>query len=194
MATPDGRSVFVINHLPLDRADLGEVAAAVTAVDTAANRVTATIRLPNGSSSVRGICISPDGKQVYVTHVLSRYQMPTMQLERGWMNTTLLSIIDAQAKRLLNTVLLDDVDLGAANPWGVELTADGHRICIVHAGTSELSIIDTAGLLERLRKLPAASNGSQPGGASPYGAIASQRPPTFPTTCPSSWVCGGACG
>ena len=71
-----------------------------------------TIRLPNGSSSVRGICISPDGKQVYVTHILSRYQMPTTQLDRGWMNTNTLSIIDVQTKKLLNTVLLDDVDLG----------------------------------------------------------------------------------
>ena len=53
--TPDGKSVFVVNHLPLDRADSYDVAANISVIDTASNQATA-IRLPNGSSSVRGIC------------------------------------------------------------------------------------------------------------------------------------------
>jgi mono/diheme cytochrome c family protein len=79
------------------------------------------------------------------------------------MNTNALSIMDARAKTLLNTVLLDDVDLRAANPWGVAVTADGHHICVVHAGTRELSIMDAAGLLDRLTKSAAASNKNRPG-------------------------------
>jgi YVTN family beta-propeller protein len=152
--TPDGKSVFVINHLPLDRCDGYDVAAQVAVIDTATRRTTA-IRLLNGSTSLRGLCVSPDGKYVYVTHVLARYQMPTTQLERGWMNTNALTIIDAARKKLLNTVLLDDVDLGAANPWGVACTADGQTICVAHAGTHELSVIQAAGLLEKLAKIPA---------------------------------------
>jgi len=151
--TPDGKSVFVANHLPLDRADGYDVAAVVTVIDTETNRPS-TIRLPNGSSSLRGICVSPDGKYAYVVHILARYQMPTTQLERGWMNTNALSVIDAEGRKLINTVLLDDVDLGAANPWGVACTADGESICITHAGTHELSVIDQAALLKKLLAMP----------------------------------------
>jgi len=151
--TPDGKTVFVANHLPLDRSDSYDVAAVITVIDTASNQ-SATIRLPNGSTGLRDICISPDGKYVYVTHQLSRYQMPTTQLERGWMNTNSLSIIDAAQRKLVNTVLLDNVDLGAANPWGVTTTADGTRICVAHAGTQELSVIDSAGMMEKLAALP----------------------------------------
>ena len=163
VVTPDGKSVFVANHLPLGRATSYDVAAAVTAVDTASNR-TLSIRLPNGSSSVRGIRVSPDGRYVYVVHLLAHYQLPAMQLERGWMNTNAMSIIDAGAKRLLNTVLLDDVELGAANPWGVTTTADGRTICVSHAGTHEVSVIDAAGLLDKLARprvspLPQAGEG-----------------------------------
>ena len=86
VATPDGKSVFVANHLPLDRADSDEVAANVSVIDTASNRVTA-IRLPNGSSSVRGMTVSPDGRYVFVVHVLSHFELPATQLERGWVNT-----------------------------------------------------------------------------------------------------------
>jgi YVTN family beta-propeller protein len=151
--TPDGKSVFVVNRLPIDRVDKYEVAAVVTVIDTA-TRETETIRFVNGSTGMRGICISPDGVYVYVTHILARYQMPTTQLERGWMNTNALSIIDARKKKLLNTVLLDDIDLGAANPWGVASTADGKTICVTHAGTHELSIIDAEALIEKLLALP----------------------------------------
>jgi YVTN family beta-propeller protein len=151
--TPDGRSVFVTNHLPLDRADGYDVAAVVTVIDTETNQPSA-IRLPNGSSSLRGVCVSPDGKYVYVVHILARYQMPTTQLERGWMNTNAISVIDAQQRKLINTVLLDDVDLGAANPWGVACTADGKSICVSHAGTHELSVIDQGALLQKLLAMP----------------------------------------
>jgi YVTN family beta-propeller protein len=154
VVAPDGKSVFVINHLPLDRADGYDVAARLTVIDAATNAAS-TIRLLNGSTSLRGLCLSADGKYVYVTHVLARYQMPTTQLERGWMNTNALSIIDVAAKKLVNTVLLDDVDLGAANPWGVACSADGRSICVAHAGTHELSVIDAPGLLEKLARVPA---------------------------------------
>jgi len=152
--TPDGSTAFVINHLPLDPADGYDVAAMVTAFDPAKPEPM-HIRLPNGSSGMRGICVSPDGAYVYCTHILARYQMPTTQLERGWMNTNALSIIDAKEKKLINTVLLDDVDLGAANPWGVATTADGAKIVVSHAGTHELSVIDAKGLMDKLLALPA---------------------------------------
>ncbi len=151
--TPDGKTVFVANHLPLDPSDGYDVAAVVTVIDTEDKKVSA-IRLPNGSSSLRGMCVSPDGKYVYVVHILARYQMPTTQLERGWMNTNAISVIDAASRKLLNTVLLDDVDLGAANPWGVACSADGESICVTHAGTHELSVIDQAALLKKLLEMP----------------------------------------
>jgi mono/diheme cytochrome c family protein len=91
--------------------------------------------------------------------------MPAMQLERGWMNTNAMSIIDARTKKLLGTVLLDDVDLGAANPWGVTTTADSKTICVSHAGTHEVSVIDAAGLLDKLasRISPLPQAGEGPG-------------------------------
>ena len=150
--TPDGKTLFAADLLPHDPADAGNVAAVIAAVDTTTNRAT-IIRLPNGSIDVRGLCVSPDGKYVYAVHILARYQLPTTQVDRGWVNTNALSIIDARAKKLINTVLLDDVFRGAADPWGVASTADGKWICVTHAGTHELSVIDAPGLIEKLAKL-----------------------------------------
>lgn len=153
--TPDGKRLFVANLLPVSRADIDYVAASVSVIDTAEKKVCGSITLPNGSTSLRGVCVSPDGQYVYVTHILGRYQLPTTQLERGWVNTNALSVIDAAGAKLVNTVLLDDVDQGAANPWGVACTADGKTIAVAHAGTHEVSLVDTAGLHAKLAKAAA---------------------------------------
>jgi len=106
--------------------------------------------LANGSTGVRGICLSPDGANAYVTQILGHYQLPTTQVERGWMNTNALGILNVAERNLLNTVVLDDVDLGAANPWGVACSPDGKWLYVAHAGTHELSIIDRKALHDRL--------------------------------------------
>lgn len=147
-----GRLLFVANHLPYCRATDDTVAASVSVIDTASRKVLRHVMLPNGSTGVRGAGASPDGKSVYVTHTFGRYQLPTTQLERGWMNTAGLSVFDGESGEYVNTVLLDDVDLGAANPWGVAVAEDGKSVFVAHAGTREMSVIDRAAMHERLER------------------------------------------
>ena len=134
--TPDGKTLFVTNHLPVDEADSYDVACEVTCIDTSTLQ-TKQIRMPNGDTNLSGTCVSPDGKFAYVVSVLARYQMPRTQLERGWAVTNALSIIDAEKREYINTVLLDDIDLGAANPYDVATSADGSTLYVSHAGTHE---------------------------------------------------------
>ena len=149
--TPDGRLLFVANLLPKGAANGDYVGAAVSIIDTASKQVS-SVNLPNGSSSVHGIYISPDGEYAYVAHTLGHYQLPTTQLERGWMNTSVLSVIAVATRQLVATVELDDADLGAANPWSVAGTADGRFLCVTHAGTHEISVIDRPALQAKLAK------------------------------------------
>jgi mono/diheme cytochrome c family protein len=147
----NGKLLFVANMLPYCAATNDVVAAAVSVIDTATLAVRHVL-LPNGSTGVRGICASPDGRSIYVTHTMGRYQLPTTQLERGWMNTAALSVFDGTTGAYVNTVLLDDVDRGGANPWGVTVTADGKTLVVAHAGTCEISVIDRIALHDRLEK------------------------------------------
>lgn len=151
--TPDGSTVFVSNHLPLDRGDSYDVAAEITWIDTA-SRESGNIRLLNGTTSLRGLAVSPDGKYLFAVHVLARYQMPTTQLERGWMNTNAMTIIDVASREMVNTVLLDDVDLGAAIPHAVACSSDGKKVFVTTASTDELIVIDVPGMMEKLASLP----------------------------------------
>jgi DNA-binding beta-propeller fold protein YncE/mono/diheme cytochrome c family protein len=147
--TPDGGTLLVANLLPAVPADRGVVSAALTRVDTRTGAVVA-IPLPNGSTAVRGVAVLPDGRHAVAVHLLGRFHLPTSQLDRGWMTTNALSVIDLAADAVAGTVLLDEVDRGAANPWGVAVSADGGRIVVTHAGTHELSVIDATALLAKL--------------------------------------------
>ena len=148
-----GKKLFVANHLPACKATDDVVAAAVSVIDlTTPERKVRQVLLPNGSTGVRGICAAPDGSNIYVTHTFGRYQLPTTQLERGWMNTAGLSVFNGETGDYINTVLLDDVDLGAANPWGVTVSADGKTIAVAHAGTREVSVIERATLQNQLAR------------------------------------------
>ena len=148
--TPDGTKLYVANFYPAGRVDGEFVAAAVTVIDTTSNKTIDTITFLNGSIDLKGIAISPDGQYVYVTHILSRYQLPATQIERGWINTNAVTVIKVGDSDILTTILFDDVDLGAANPWGLACTADGKYLCIAHSGTHELSIIDREGLHKKI--------------------------------------------
>jgi YVTN family beta-propeller protein len=144
--TPDGKLLLVANHLPDGPSTADTVAAAVSVIDTDKGRLIKNIRLVNGSESLRGICISPDGRYAYVTHLTARYQVPPTQLERGWANTDAFSVIRIAGLKLLYTVLLDNVDRGFANPWGVAVSADNKLLCINSAGNNELSVINLEAL------------------------------------------------
>lgn len=146
---PDGKALFVANLLPSGAANTGDVAAELSVIDTTSGQA-APVRLPNGSTDARALTASTDGRFVYVVHTFARYALPTTQLDRGWMNTSAVSVIDAAQPRVIATVLLDDIDLGAANPAAVVCSRDGKILAVAHAGTHEVSLIDRAALHDRI--------------------------------------------
>lgn len=152
--TADGKRLFVANHLPCIRPFLDDenpfIAAEVSVIDTEQFRLIHNVELPNGSQGLRGMSLAPDGRHVVVTHVVSQYTIPTMRVANGAMNRNALTLVDAERMQWLATVLLDDPDRGAANPWAVAFAGDGERLLVTHAGTQELSAIDFPALVERV--------------------------------------------
>jgi YVTN family beta-propeller protein len=150
--TPCGNHLLVANHIHAGRADVDFVGATVSVIDTASRSVAKEIILPNGSSLLRGIAISPDGRHAAVSQLLARFHLPTTQIERGWINSNGISLIDLETMELIETVLLDNIDSGAGNPWAVEWTRDGRFLCVTHAGTHEVSVVDAGAMFEKLER------------------------------------------
>ncbi len=153
--TPDEARVVVANSLAYGPATESSTAASVSIFDVKEGKTGSTIKLPGGSTNCREVRISPDGKWAYLVHSVSRFQVPTTQLERGWMNTSALSVIDLTANELYATMLLDSIDLGAADPWGLALAADGNTLWVSLSGCHEVARIHVGRLVEMLTgKIP----------------------------------------
>ncbi|HJN09272.1 MAG TPA: beta-propeller fold lactonase family protein [Pirellulaceae bacterium] len=147
--TPDEKRIVVANLLAFGLGTDPTLSAEVSIIDAAKLETAATVKLPPGSTMVPGVCISPDGKWAYVVHGLGRFNLPITQLERGWVNTNGLSIIDIEKGSRRATMLLDDLTQGAADPNSIVCSNDGKRLWISHTGVHEVSFIDI-GLVHEL--------------------------------------------
>ena len=193
--TPDGKSVYVASHLPLDRADSSDVAATVTVIDAAslqddddppaqrqferagpvrfARRKTRLRRAYSGSLPVAGHASGPrlDEHQRH-----ERHRRPGQEARQHG--------------------ALDNVDRGAANPWGVATTADGKTILVSHSGTHELSVIDAKGLFDKLARIAATPAAAEtPNDLSfPRRLAAADRAPRQRSARPGRGRLEGLCG
>jgi mono/diheme cytochrome c family protein len=76
--------------------------------------------------------------------------VPTTQIDRGWINTNALSVVRVADQKLLATVLLDDLSLGFANPWAVDVFPDGSVLCVSAAGSHEIRLIDLPAMMAKI--------------------------------------------
>ena len=83
-------------------------------------QVVGSIELPNGSQGLRGLAVAARWDDSFaVTHVLSNFVVPTMEVAGGAMNRNAVSLLSTDDLALYATVILDEPRRGAANPWGV---------------------------------------------------------------------------
>ena len=144
----DERFLYAANFLTSRRADVDTVTAEVSIIDLENEKAIKHLPLANGSNALRGMALSTDGKYIFISHNLGRFQVPTTQLEQGWMNTSALSVISTESQEYIATVLLDEPENGAAGSWGIECSEE--YILVAHSGTHDFSVINYADFITKL--------------------------------------------
>lgn len=145
--TPDQRLALVGYLIPTGDATRENNGAHVAVFDLGSGKRIAEIALPSGSAGLRDMAVSADGRWAMVPHALGRYNLPTTQLDRGWVNTNALSILDLKNRKHYASVLLDHTQEGAADPWGIVWSPDGTRAWITLAGAQQLACLDVKGMM-----------------------------------------------
>ena len=144
--TPDGKTLVIGNSLPNDRStDTMFVSCMISLYNVETGEVDANIRLTRGSHSVFGVTVSPDGKYAFATHLIGKFNLIGSTVEKGWLHTNNLAVIDIAQKKFVNDVCLDLASVGMGNPWQVRCTSYGDPqnefMVVPFAGANELSMI-----------------------------------------------------
>ena len=135
--SPDGQEAWVSNLTPKS----SQNGAKISRISLKDNRLIQHIELPFGSTNVRQLRHHPHGKWVYVVHTYGKVMLPTSQLERGWVNSNILSILDAEKGEVYASVPFDYTTQGGADPWGLAISPDGRQLYATLAGVNELAIL-----------------------------------------------------
>lgn len=144
--------LLVANNLPEMSSLTYPIACQLDIVDVNNKKVVKRLQLPNGSTDVKALATDSKGDYAYAVHLLARYQLPTNQVDRGWMSTNVLSVINLHTQEVENTILLDTPQKGASNPWNVAVSPDDSKIWISVSGTHELVCVDRTSLHDRLAR------------------------------------------
>ncbi len=145
--------LYVACHLQDGTSTDNNVASKISVIDPSSLKKTTDIKLLNGSVNAKDLCASPDGKYVYVSHGLGRYAYPITQLDRGWINTDAVTILDTATDTCVNTVLIDDAELASANPWGIAATEN--QLIVSVSGTQEAIVIDRVAMHQKIADVEA---------------------------------------
>ena len=141
--TPDGKKLLVSNFFGNQPATNPKLTAVISVIDTAQRKVIDEIRSPGTMLMGRGIAVSPDGKYAYAVHHRPNFNITPSQLQQGWIQTNALTIVPLQSKEEpVRTVLLDNVNSGAANPYAVAVSKDGQKLFVTNRGIHKVSVLD----------------------------------------------------
>lgn len=148
--SPDGSLLAVANHLPLQRGTDSYITTRVSLFRTGSWELITHAPVQNGAQLAEDLCFSPDGKYLYLTHIISQYAQPANKIDWGWINSNALSIYETADPQHPTTISLDEGTEGAANPCGISVSADGSKLLVALSGVHQLYVINREALHQEL--------------------------------------------
>lgn len=149
---PRGNQLFVTSRRTLSAPYGDTLRCELTVVNDLKQRVSER-RDIKSAYLMENITFTPEGDLAIIPLVRPKNNVPTIQVERGWMMTNGIGIIELKPSGRIVQLLLDEPNAYYADPFDAAITPDGKRGFISNAGVDCISVID----IDAIRKLIAES-------------------------------------
>jgi YVTN family beta-propeller protein len=154
--SPDDRMVYVTHRrsksVPFRTPPITEIAI----IDTRYKHVTDRKEIQSGHI-MENVAFTPSGDMAIFTLIRSKNLVPSTQIEKGWMITEGIGIIETGGQGRVVQLLLDEPNRYFADPYDIVISPDNKRAYVSHAGVDYISVLD----LDALRKLISESSEQQ---------------------------------
>ena len=91
---------------------------------------------------MENIAFTPDGDLALIPLIRPKNLVPSIQVERGFMMTHGIGIIEQKPDGRTIQLLLDEPNAYYADPFDIVITPDGKRAFVSHAGVNCISVVD----------------------------------------------------
>ena len=113
----------------------------------AVNQRVAERKYFNSAHIMENIAVTPSGDMTLATLIRPKNNVPSAQIERGWMMNHGVGIILPDGRQV--QLLLDEPNAFYPDPYGIVIHPNGTRAYVSHSGIDMVSVID----LDRIREL-----------------------------------------
>ncbi len=150
--SPDGNMVLVTSRRTLSSPYGDTIKCELTVVNDKKQRIEERRDIKQ-AYLMENIAFTPSGDLAITPLIRPKNNVPTLQIERGWMMTNGIGIVEQKPSGRTIQLLLDEPNAYYADPFDIAITPDGKRAFVSHAGVDCISVID----IEAVRKLIAES-------------------------------------
>jgi YVTN family beta-propeller protein len=140
-SSPDGSMIYVTSRRTLSKPFDDTVRCELTIINEQKQRIAARRDIIS-AYMMENIAFTPSGDLAIMPVVRPKNNVPTIQVERGWMMTEGIAVIELMPEGRIAQLLLDEPNAYYADPFDIAITPDGEKAFVSHAGSDCISVID----------------------------------------------------
>jgi len=145
---PDGSEVFVTSRRSIPVPHMTSPITEMTVTETKSQRVNAR-KMWKDAYIMESVAVTPSGDLAISTLIRPKNLIPAVQIERGWMMTHGIGIVERKENGRMIQLLTDEPNAYFPDPFDIVVSPDGKRAYISHSGNNTISVVD----LDEIRSL-----------------------------------------
>jgi len=150
--SPDGKTLVVTSRRAII-APYGEsIKSELTVIDENIQRVSDRKNIES-AYMMENAAFTPSGDLAFVTMIRPKNLVPSIQVDRGWLMTYGIVILEQGGKGRIIQLLLDEPNAFYSDPFDIAITPDGKKAFVSHSGVNSISVIN----IDSIRSLIAES-------------------------------------
>jgi YVTN family beta-propeller protein len=139
--SPDGKTLYITSRRALLTPYGSPVETEMTVIDAEMQRV-AERKIIQSAYMMENVEFTPAGDLVITPLIRPKNLVPSIQVERGWMMTNGIGIIETKPGGKTIQLLFDEPNAYYADPYDIAISPDGRRAYVSNSGVNRITVID----------------------------------------------------